>query len=141
MSRAALPTTEAAVAAVTALARRHGRALAVEHDIGADRTFAGAVGAVDAALPHEALLELAGRPAVRVRLFTHDEALVTVEGVDVDVPRDRLPAFLDAVYGGLAHVKVRAFPPARTLKIAVPGEPTYREHVDLMTPWLWSVAR
>ncbi|GAA1935106.1 hypothetical protein [Kitasatospora viridis] len=146
MPRSVLPTTQAAVAAVTATAERHGRSVTASHDIGADQTFAGllATGSDDAdpsAVPHEALLEFGGTPAVTVRLFTHDEARVTVEGVGFDVRREVLPDFLDAVWSGLAHVRVRTFPPAQTLKVAVPGEPTYREHVDLMTPWLWKVSR
>ncbi|WP_436840678.1 hypothetical protein [Streptomyces griseoloalbus] len=32
-------------------------------------------------LPHEALMELAGSPAVSVRLFPEDDARITVEGV------------------------------------------------------------
>ncbi|MER7844927.1 hypothetical protein ABTZ03_13410 [Kitasatospora sp. NPDC096077] len=136
-----LPTTQAAVLAIEALAARHGRAVRAQHDIGRDQTFAGLVGQ-DAgepdAIPHEALLEFGGTPATGVRLFTHDEAVVTVEGIDFDVPRDSVPAFLNSVWSDLVHVKARAFPPSTTLIVTVPGEPGYREAAGPrdLTPWL-----
>ncbi|KJS55087.1 hypothetical protein [Streptomyces rubellomurinus] len=137
-----LPTTQAAVLAIEAVAARHGREVRAQHDIGRDRTFAGLVGAVGPgeldAVPHEALLEFGGRPAVGVRLFTHDEAVVTVEGIPFDVARDGVPAFLDAVWKDLVQVKVRAFPPSSTLIVTVPGEPSHREGIGVhdLTPWL-----
>ncbi|MFJ8623100.1 hypothetical protein ACIRD3_09640 [Kitasatospora sp. NPDC093550] len=135
-----LPTTQSAVLAVEAVARRHGRSVRARHDIGADRTFAGLVeadGGFDA-VPHEALLEFDGSPAVGVRLFTHDEVTVTVEGVAFDVDRDRVPGFLDAVWSDLVHVEARTFPPSTTLIVTVPGEPSHREGIGVhdLTPWL-----
>lgn len=123
------------------MAARHGREVRAAHDIGRDRTFAGLVGAdgdeLDA-IPHEALLEIGGRPEIGVRLFVHDEALVTVDGIDFDVPRDSVPAFLDALWSGRVHVRQRAFPPSCTLIVTVPGEAAYREAVTMLhlTPWL-----
>ncbi|MFF7636847.1 hypothetical protein ACFZB9_27395 [Kitasatospora sp. NPDC008050] len=157
MSRAVLPTTQAAVAAATAVAERHGRQVTATHDIGDDRTFAGLsrpgacggpVSGTDwthqdlARVPHEALLEFGGVPEISVRLFDHDEVTVTVEGVAFeDVARDSLPPFLDAVWSGLAHTRIHRFPPGLTLKVAVPGEPTYSEHVLRTTAWINGIAR
>ncbi|MFB8237993.1 hypothetical protein ACFC58_15730 [Kitasatospora purpeofusca] len=143
-----LPSTQSAVLAIEATAARHGRELSTSHDIGRDRTFAGLVGADGAgpgpgadefaAIPHEALIEIAGPPEVTVRLFVHDEALVTVDGVAFDVPRDSVPAFLNSLWTGLVHLRQRVFPPSCTMIVTVPGEPSYREAVTLLTltPWL-----
>ncbi|MFJ9695672.1 hypothetical protein [Kitasatospora sp. NPDC101183] len=140
-----LPTTQSAVLALEDLAARHGREVRAQHDIGRDQTFAGFVGdgadgAGDGldAIPHEALLEFGGRPAIGVRLFTHDEAVVTVEGIAFDVDRDQVPAFVDAVWKDLVHVKARTFPPSTTLIVTVPGGPGYREGIGVhdLTPWL-----
>ncbi|MEV7770103.1 hypothetical protein [Kitasatospora sp. NPDC086791] len=135
-----LPTTQSAVRAIEAVADRHGRTVRAQHDIGHDRTFAGLVGPGEesAGLPHEALLEFDGSPAVVVRLFTHDEVTVTVEGIAFDVDRDRVPGFLNALWSGLVHLRVRTFPPSSTLIVTVPGEPSHREHVGVhdLTPWL-----
>ncbi|GAA1231910.1 hypothetical protein GCM10009665_22690 [Kitasatospora nipponensis] len=156
MPPAVLPTTQAAVDAVAAVAERHGRSVTASHDIGEDQTSAALFAAHPAAaatgerwphadlaaVPHEALLEIGGTPAVAVRFFVHDEAQVTVEGVAFeDVARERVPALLDALWSGLAHVRRRTFPPALTLEVAVPGEPTHRAHVDRLTPWLAEVTR
>ncbi|WP_344335800.1 hypothetical protein, partial [Kitasatospora putterlickiae] len=91
-----------------------------------------------AAIPHEALVEIAGVPEVTVRLFVHDEAVVTVDQIAFDVPRDSVPAFLNSVWSGLVHLKQRVFPPACTMIVTVPGERSYREAVTLytLTPWL-----
>ncbi|MFB8171565.1 hypothetical protein ACFC60_26845 [Kitasatospora purpeofusca] len=139
-----LPSTQSAVLAIEATAARHGREVSTGHDIGRDRTFARLVGADGAgpdelaAIPHEALVEIAGPPEVTVRLFVHDEALVTVDGVAFDVPRDSVPAFLNSLWTGLVHVRQRMFPPSCTMIVTVPGEPSYREAVTLidLTPWL-----
>ncbi|MFD8703026.1 hypothetical protein ACFV1W_10455 [Kitasatospora sp. NPDC059648] len=135
-----LPTTQSAVLAIEAVAARHGRAVRAQHDIGHDRTFAGLVGHDDGpdAIPHEALLEFGGSPRTAVRLFHHDEATVTVEGIPFDVPRDSVPAFLNSVWSGLVHVKARTFPPSTTLIVTVPREPGYRESLGAhdLTPWL-----
>ncbi|MFI9319190.1 hypothetical protein ACIGXI_05250 [Kitasatospora aureofaciens] len=135
-----LPTTQSAVLAIEAVAARHGRAVRARHDIGRDRTFAGLVGHDDgpAAIPHEALLEFDRSPRTAVRLFTHDEETVTVEGIPFDVPRDSVPAFLNSVWSGLVHVRARTFPPSTTLIVTVPGEAGYRESLGLhdLTPWL-----
>ncbi|MFF2076008.1 hypothetical protein ACFVXG_14760 [Kitasatospora sp. NPDC058162] len=140
MNHPNLPTTQAAVLAIEAVAARHGRAVRAEHDIGGDQTFAGLIGQDDGphTLPHEALLEFDGSPRTAVRLFTHDEAAVTVEGIAFDVPRDSVPAFLHALWSDLVHVKVRTFPPSSTLIVTVPGEPSYREALGVhdLTPWL-----
>jgi hypothetical protein len=140
-----LPSTEAAVRAVRGIAAEYGRSLAVEEDIGADatsrRTSAPLFTAVDAdgSLPHEAFLELGGSPAVEVRLFPEDDAKVTVDGVEFhDLPREHVPAFLRSVYGGLAFVKQRFFPPGQWLVVPLPGDAAYKERVPgvALTPWL-----
>ncbi|MFB7469616.1 hypothetical protein [Kitasatospora sp. NPDC056184] len=139
-----LPSTQSAVLAVEAMAARHGRSVRTSHDIGRDQTFAGLVGSdapgTDelAAIPHEALIEIAGPPEVTVRLFVHDEAVVTVDTIAFDVLRDSVPAFLNAVWTGLVHLKQRVFPPSCTMIVTVPGESSYREAVTLytLTPWL-----
>ncbi|MEU9045350.1 MULTISPECIES: hypothetical protein [unclassified Kitasatospora] len=150
-----LPTTQSAVLAIQTVADRHGRTVRARHDIGRDQTFAGLVGPPGPVgsgssggsggsggefdgIPHEALLEFDGRPRVAVRLFTHDEVTVTVEGIAFDVERDRVPGFLDAVWTDLVHVRARTFPPSTTLIVTVPGEPSHREDVGVhnLTPWL-----
>ncbi|MFI6847876.1 hypothetical protein OG535_04755 [Kitasatospora sp. NBC_00085] len=145
-----LPSTQSAVFAVEAMAARHGREVRASHDIGRDQTFAGLVGAgvggadgeLDA-IPHEALLEITGRPGTTVRLFVHDEAVVTVESIAFDVPRDSVPAFLDSVWSGLVQVRQRTFPPSCTLIVTVPGEAPYREAVthQHLSPWLAGLIR
>ncbi|MGY4983198.1 hypothetical protein ACWCYL_39715 [Streptomyces sp. 900105755] len=144
------PTTEAAVAALYAVAAEHGREIEVTHDIGADQTSRrGAAGFgvttdPDGSLPHEAYAEFGGLPRVSVRLFPEDDALITVEGVVFhDVPRDDVPAFLHSVFGGLAHVRGRSFPPTASLVVPLAGDRTYREHLaaHLLTPWLSSRTR
>lgn len=145
-----LPTTEAAVGALHAIAAEHGRRIEVTHDIGADRTSRrGAAGFgvttdPDGSLPHEAYAEFGGVPRVSVRLHPDDDALITVEGVEFhDVPRDDVPAFLHSVLGGLAHVRARRFPPSASLVVPLPGDRTYREQLAayLLTPWLSSRMR
>lgn len=54
-----------------------------------------------------------------------------------DVPRDRVPAFLRSVYGGLAFVKGRLFPPGQWLIVPVPGDETYRELIPRNTLSAW----
>src|ERR1043165_3293314 len=90
-----LPTTQAAVNALRAIAAEYGREIEVSHDIGADQTSrrtAAGVGVTtdpDGSLPHEAYAEFGGLPRVTVRLFPDDDALITVEGVECpDIPRD-----------------------------------------------------
>ncbi|MZD04285.1 hypothetical protein GTW43_04200 [Streptomyces sp. SID5785] len=140
-----LPSTEAAVTALRALAAEVGVECEVEHDIGADRTArrsASGVGTTtdaDGSLPHEAYVELGGSPRIDVRLFPEGDALITVEGVEFhDVPRDDVPPFLRSCYGGLARVRGRFFPPGYRLVVPVPGDRTYKEIVlgIQLTPWL-----
>ncbi|MGW6918538.1 hypothetical protein ACWGB8_32685 [Kitasatospora sp. NPDC054939] len=146
MAHPPLPSTQSAVFAIEAMAARHGREVRAEHDIGHDRTFAGLTaperGELDA-IPHEALVAIGGPPTVTVRLFVHDEVVITVDGIAFDVPRDSAPAFLHSVWSGLVHVKQRTFPPSTVLIVTVPGEPGYREHVDgpHLTPWLAGLVR
>ncbi|EFL40438.1 conserved hypothetical protein [Streptomyces griseoflavus Tu4000] len=70
-----LPSTEAAVTALRALAGVHGREMVVTQDIGAERTSrrtAAGVGVTvdpDGSLPHEAHVGFGGLPRVRVRLY------------------------------------------------------------------------
>lgn len=63
-----------------------------------------------------------------------------VDGVEFhDVPRDSVPAFLRSVYGGLASVKGKFFPPGYWLIVPLPGDETYKELVlrgASLTPWL-----
>ena len=139
------PTTESAVTALRALASEYGRAIEVTHDIGADQTSrrsAVGVGVTtdpDGSLPHEAYVELGGSPRVSVRLYPDDDALITVEAVDCpDVDRDDVPAFVRALYDGLAHVRVRRFPPGHFLIVPLPGDRTHKEFMPplSLTPWL-----
>ncbi|MEV0534498.1 hypothetical protein [Kitasatospora sp. NPDC050463] len=143
-----LPSTQSAVFAIEAMAARHGREVRAAHDIGRDQTFAGLVGGHDVgdgldAIPHEALLEIGGRPEITVRLFVHDEVVVAVDNIAFDVPRDSVPAFLDAVWSGQVQVRRRTFPPSCTLIVTVPGEPGYREAVahHQLSPWLAGLIR
>ncbi|MEU1021191.1 hypothetical protein ABZ366_03585 [Streptomyces sp. NPDC005904] len=155
-----LPSTEAALAALRAVAHEHDREIEVSHAIGADQTSrrtAAGIGVTadpDGSLPHEAFVELGGSPRISVRLYPDDgdaqgdgggaDALITVEGVEFpDVPRDSVPAFVRSVLGGLAHVKGRRFPPGYRLVVPLPGDETYKEFVPLvtLTPWLSSRVR
>ena len=104
-----LPTTEAAVTVLRALAAEYALEIEVTHDIGADQTSrrtAAGVGVTadpDGSLPHEAHVELGGRPSVSVRLYPDGDALITVDGVECpDIDRDDVPAFLRALYDGHA---------------------------------------
>ncbi|WP_406287195.1 hypothetical protein [Streptomyces sp. NBC_00209] len=145
MTHPHLPTTEAAVTAVREVARAYNLEMTVTDDIGADQTSrrdsAGAFAVVDAdgSLPHEAFIELGGVPAVTVQVFPEDDARITVDGVVFeDVPRDSVPAFLRSVYGGMAYVKGRFFPPGQWLVVPLPGDETYKELVPraMLSPWL-----
>ncbi|AIV35427.1 hypothetical protein LMJ38_02815 [Streptomyces sp. R1] len=145
-----LPTTQSAVAALRAIAEEYALEIEVTDDIGADQTSrrsAAGVGVTtdaDGSLPHEAFVEFGGVPRVSVRLFHEGDALITVENVEFpDVERDDVPAFLRAVFGGLAYVHGRRFPPGYRLIVPLPGDRTVREHVSmlLLTPWLSSRVR
>ncbi|MBY8346080.1 hypothetical protein LXH13_20860 [Streptomyces spinosirectus] len=145
-----LPTTEAAVTALRALADEYAREIEVDHDIGADRTSrrsAAGVGVTadpDGSLPHEAHVEFGGLPRVSVRLYADDDALITVEGVECpDVDRDDVPAFVRSLFDDRAFVKSRRFPPARFLIVPLPQDRTHREYVRLvgLGPWLSSRVR
>lgn len=139
------PTTEAAVAALRAIAAEYAREIEVTHDIGADQTSrrtAAGIGVTtdpDGSMPHEAYAEFGGLPRVSVRLYPEDDALITVEGVECpDVPRDDVPAFLRSVFDGLAYVKGRRFPPGYFLIVPLPGDRTHREYMPMvgLSPWL-----
>ncbi|MFT2015447.1 hypothetical protein ACMA1D_06290 [Streptomyces sp. 796.1] len=144
-------STESAVAAVTEMADSHGREATVEHSIGADqsgrRLASGAFTVVDpdGSLPHEAYIEIAGRPTVCIEIFSEGDASITVDTVEfIGVPREQLPAFLDAVYGGRAWVRGRRFPPTLHLIVPIPGDITYKEPILgpwNMTPWLNGLIR
>ncbi len=145
MAHPHLPTTESAVVAIREIADAYAREMTVTDDIGADqtsrRTSSGLFTVLDpdGSLPHEAHAELSGSPVVSVRLFPEDDAMIVVDGVEFhDVPRDSVPAFLRSVYGGLAHVKGKFFPPGEWLIVPLPGDETYRELIVLnaLTPWL-----
>ncbi len=145
-----LPSTQAAVIAVRALADEFRLEMTVSDDIGADqtsrRTSAGAFAVFDedGSLPHEAYIELGGSPSLTVQLYPEDDARITVDGVEfADVPRDAVPGFVRAVHTGLAHVKGRFFPPGQWLVVPVPGGETYKELVPMLTltPWLSSRTR
>ena len=145
MSYTHLPTTESAVTAIREIAREYGLGVTVTDDVGADqvsrRTASGAFTVLDpdGSLPHEAFVELGGSPSVTVRLFPDDDAKITVDDVDFhDVPRDSVPAFLRSVYGGLAHVRGRFFPPGAWLVVPLPGDEMYKELIlrSSLTPWL-----
>ncbi len=150
MKHPALPTTEAAVTAVREIADRFALTMTVTEDIGADRTSRRTAAPLftaadaDGSLPHEAFVELAGTPTVSVRLFPEDDARITVDGVEFhDIPRDHVPAFLRSVYGGLAGVKGRFFPPGHWLVVSLPGDESYRELIPgtSLTPWLARITR
>ncbi|MFH9134695.1 hypothetical protein [Streptomyces sp. NPDC017524] len=145
MKRPHLPTTESAVSAIRDIAEERGLRVSVIDDIGADQTSRRSSAALftaldpDGSLPHEACVELEGSPKVSVRIFPEDDAKITVDGVDFhDVPRDSVPAFLRAVYGGLAHVKGRFFPPGQWLVVPLPGDESYKEMITdvALSPWL-----
>ncbi|WP_371679599.1 hypothetical protein [Streptomyces sp. NBC_01276] len=150
MNHPHLPTTESAVRAIREIADEYRLTMTTTDDIGADQTSRRTSAPLfevldpDGSLPHEAFVELAGTPAVSVRLFPEDDAKITVDHVDFhDVPRDAVPAFLRSVYGGLAHSKSRFFPPGLWLVVPLPGDTTYRELVTLTSPspWLLRAAR
>ncbi|MEU7045761.1 hypothetical protein AB0A77_32525 [Streptomyces varsoviensis] len=150
MDRPHFASTEAAVVAVRAVAREYGLAIEVTDDIGADRSArrsAAGVGAVtdaDGSLPHEAYIELGGSPRIDIELYSEGDAKISVDTVEFhDVPRDSVPDFLRSVYGGLAHVKGRFFPPGWRLVVPLPGDETYKELIlrHALTPWLGSRVR
>ncbi|MFH9551040.1 hypothetical protein [Streptomyces sp. NPDC017435] len=139
-----LPSTEAAVAALRAIATEYALEIEVTHDIGADqtsrRTLAG-VGVTtdpDGSLPHEAYVELGGRPSVSVRLYPDDDALISVDGVECpDIERDDVPAFLRSLYEGHAWVKSRRFPPGHFLVVPLPRDRVHKEFILVgLSPWL-----
>ncbi|MFK4544071.1 hypothetical protein RKD29_003667 [Streptomyces tendae] len=145
-----LPTTQSAVTALRAVAEEYAVEIEVTDDIGADqssRRMAAGVGVTtdaDGSLPHEAFVEFGGVPRVSVRLFHEGDALITVENVEFpDVERDDVPAFLRSVFGGLAYVHGRRFPPGYRLIVPLPGDRAHKEHVSLLllTPWLSSRVR
>jgi hypothetical protein len=145
MEHPRLASTEAAVTAIREIAQEHNLEMTVSDDIGADqtsrRTSAGAFTVLDpdGSLPHEAFVELGGSPTVAVRIFPEGDAKITVDDVDFeDVPRDLVPAFLRSVYGGLAYVKGRFFPPGQWLIVPLPGDETYKELIlrNTLSPWL-----
>ncbi|MFG2573609.1 hypothetical protein [Streptomyces sp. NPDC048481] len=139
-----LPSTEAAVTALRAIAAEYGREIEVTHDIGADQTSrrttagVGVTADPDGSLPHEAHVELGGRPHVRVRLYPDDDALITVDGVECpDVDRDDVPAFLRSLYDGHAWVKARRFPPGHFLMVPLPSDRVHKEYILVgLSPWL-----
>ncbi|MEU1872270.1 hypothetical protein RKD37_004792 [Streptomyces ambofaciens] len=145
-----LPTTQSAVTALRAIAEEYALEIEVTDDIGADQTSRGTAAGVgvttdaDGSLPHEAFVEFGGVPRVSVRLFHEGDALITVENVEFpDVERDDVPAFLRSVFGGLAYVHGRRFPPGYRLIVPLPGDRAHKEHVSmlLLTPWLSSRVR
>ncbi|MFV0134908.1 hypothetical protein ACLGIH_17010 [Streptomyces sp. HMX87] len=145
-----LPTTEAAVAALRAIAAEYAREFDVTHDIGADQTSrrsAAGIGITtdpDGSLPHEAYVEFDGLPRVSVRLYPEDDALIVVEGVECpDIARDDVPAFLRSVFGGLAYVRARRFPPGCFLMVPLPGDRVHKEYMPMinLSPWLSSRVR
>ncbi|WP_405748311.1 hypothetical protein [Streptomyces canus] len=135
-----LPTTEAAVTALRALAAAYGLAIEVTHDIGADQTSrrsAAGVGVTtdpDGTLPHEANVELGGRPQVDVRLCPDHDALITIDAFECpDIARDDVPA----LYEGHAWVKTRRFPPSHFLMVPLPGDRVHKEFIPVgLRPWL-----
>ncbi|MEG3629860.1 hypothetical protein [Streptomyces poriticola] len=140
-----LPTTEAAVAALRSIAEEYVVEIAVTHDIGADQTSRrsaagfGVTTDPDGSLPHEAYVEFGGSPRVTVRLYPEDDALIDVEGVECpDIDRDEVPAFLRSVFGGLAWVRARRFPPGYFLMVPLPGDRVHKEYMPMitLTPWL-----
>ncbi|MCX4763377.1 hypothetical protein OG562_20880 [Streptomyces sp. NBC_01275] len=139
-----LPSTEAAVTALRAIATEYGLEIEVTHDIGADQTSrrtAAGVGVTtdpDGSLPHEAYVELGGRPSVSVQLYPDDDALISVDGVQCpDIARDDVPAFLRSLYESHAWVKTRRFPPSSFLMVPLPGDRVHKEFISvLLTPWL-----
>jgi hypothetical protein len=145
-----LPTTQSAVTALRAVAEEYAVEIEVTDDIGADQTSRGTAAGLgvttdaDGSLPHEAFVEFGGVPRVSVRLFHEGDALITVENVEFpDVERDDVPAFLRSVFGGLAYVHGRRFPPGYRLIVPLPSDRAHKEHVSmlLLTPWLSSRVR
>ncbi|KUN81752.1 hypothetical protein [Streptomyces griseoruber] len=139
-----LPSTEAAVTALRVIAEEYALDIEVTHDIGADqtsrRTAVGFGVTTDrgGSLPHEAYVELGGRPSVSVQLYPDGDALITVDGLACpDVDRDDVPAFLRALYEGHAWVKTRRFPPSASLMVPLPGDRVHKEYISFaLSPWL-----
>ncbi|MFF3518328.1 hypothetical protein [Streptomyces sp. NPDC002573] len=145
MKRPYLASTEAAVMAIREIAQEYSLEMTVADAIGADqtsrRTSAGAFTVLDpdGSLPHEAFIDLGGSTAISVRIFPEDDAKITVDDVDFeDVPRDAVPAFLRSIYGGLAYVNGRVFPPGLWLIVPLPGDETLKELIlrSTLSPWL-----
>jgi hypothetical protein len=145
-----LPTTQAAVTALREIAAEYALEIEVIDDIGADQTSrrtAAGIGVTtdpDGSLPHEAHVEFGGLPRVSVRLYPENDALITVEGVECpDIPRDDVPAFLRSVFGGLAYVTARRFPPGYRLVVPLAGDRAHKEWTAMisLTPWLSSRVR
>ncbi|MGW5248447.1 hypothetical protein ACWEQN_32290 [Streptomyces sp. NPDC004129] len=145
MKRPHLASTEAAVMAIREIAQEYSLEMTVTDAIGADqtsrRTSAGAFTVLDpdGSLPHEAFIDLGGSPAISVRIFPEDDAKITVDDVDFeDVPRDAVPAFLRSIYGGLAYVNGRVFPPGLWLIVPLSGDETLKELIlrSTLSPWL-----
>ncbi|MEU7373893.1 hypothetical protein [Streptomyces albidoflavus] len=151
MSYPHLPTTQAAVLAVREVAEHFHRTGEVTKEIGADRVSRAPAGtpspwtaAAEELLPHEAYIELSGTPSVQVRLYADGDASVCVAGVDFpDLDRDAVPAFLASVYGGLARLRRRAFPPSCHLVVPLPCGTEHRAYVSPLelTGWLLSRRR
>jgi hypothetical protein len=136
-----LPSTQAVINAVQATATRHGRQVRTTEDIGDDVTDVGVTDAgqgLGGFFSHEALLEVTGIPPITVHVRELDLLVVGVDGVELDVPRDRVPDVLEAVWGGRAWVD---HPMTPVLHVAVPGDETYTEAVLVWTPWLMRVTR
>ncbi len=87
---------------------------------------------------HEAFVEISGTPAISVAIRDDDDLVVGIDGVELDVPRDRVPDVPEAVWDGRARVH---HPMTPVLCVAVPGDETYSEAVLTWTPWLMSVTR
>lgn len=131
--------------AIREIAQEYSLEMTVTDAIGADqtsrRTSAGAFTVLDpdGSLPHEAFIDLGGSPAISVRIFPEDDAKITVDDVDFeDVPRDAVPAFLRSIYGGLAYVNGRVFPPGLWLIVPLSGDETLKELIlrSTLSPWL-----
>ncbi|MFJ6727556.1 MULTISPECIES: hypothetical protein [unclassified Streptomyces] len=144
-----LPTTEAAVNALRAIATEYAREIEVSHDIGADQTSrrsAAGIGVTtdpDGSLPHEAYVDLGGLPHVHVRLYPDGDSMITVDGVECpDIDRDDVPAFVRSLYDGHAWVKIRRFPPGYLLMVPLPGDRVHKEFILVgLTRWLAARAR
>ncbi|MEK8171660.1 hypothetical protein NKH77_26340 [Streptomyces sp. M19] len=144
MGREHFASTEAAVTAMLAVLHEHGRDAHVRHDIGTDqsarRTAAGAftVTDEDGSLPHEALIEVGGSPAVEIEVYSEGTRRSRWRG---DLPRRTAGQRARLPRRRLRWARACPGPPLPAgwwLVVPLPGDETYKEPIAALTltPWL-----